>query len=131
MRWRALLHKHELELASYTTAIKRTEDVLSLGILHIFAIAGFMPPRPESFRDKVEKIVKEAATLAERVKTGVFSQTIETVVVEPGSLFDKGHMKPAEEGDSDEVKCTIQLGLHGSEPEGQGRCLLFPEVLLA
>ncbi|KAL5525944.1 hypothetical protein ACEPAG_7282 [Sanghuangporus baumii] len=128
LHWRGLLYKYELGLPSYRNAIKRTEEVLKRGVLQIFTIAGIELPEPDSFRDKLERIIKDAATLAERTRTGVFSQKIETVIVDPGSLFDGDLMVPVE-GDGNEVKCTLQCGLEVVDSEGQRRVLVTPEVL--
>ncbi|KAL5526735.1 hypothetical protein ACEPAF_8460 [Sanghuangporus sanghuang] len=128
LHWRGLFYKYELGLPSYRNAIKRTEEVFKRGILQIFTIAGVELPEPDSFRDKLERIVKDAATLAERTRTGVFSQTVETVIVDPGSPFDGESMVPVE-GDGNEVKCTLQCGLEVVDSDGQRRVLISPEVL--
>ncbi|KAL5485837.1 hypothetical protein ACEPAI_6879 [Sanghuangporus weigelae] len=128
LHWRGLLYKYELGLPSYRNAIKRTEEVLKRGILQIFTIAGIELPEPDSFRDKLERIVKDAATLAERTRTGVFSQTVATVIVDPGSPFE-GDSMVSVEGDGNEVKCTLQCGLEVVDSDGQRRVLVTPEVL--
>lgn len=129
MHWRGLLQKYEVRLPSYRAAISRTKDAFTRGILQIFSLACVEPPQQVSFQDKVEKIVHDAAALAERTRTGVFSQTAELVIVEPGRPFDSGTMVSAE-GDGNEVKCTLQFGLEVVGCEGQQRLLVQPEVLV-
>ena len=124
------MHKHELELGSYSRAKSRTEEVLRQGLNRVFIIAGvdasaFWENAP--VRSSISRVVDAAATLAKYAKTGIFSENIEVVMVEPGSTYDEKTMKSVNGLGKGTVKCTLKLGLR---VDGK-RTLLKPEVLLA
>ncbi|OCB85345.1 hypothetical protein A7U60_g7652 [Sanghuangporus baumii] len=130
LHWRALVHKHELELHSYREAISRTEQVLQQGLDRVFCVAGIDASaswdKPSTKR-MISNVVHDAATLAKYMRTGVFSENIEVVLVEPESKYEKELMRSADELDKGKVKYTVTLGLR---VEGEKELLLKPEVLL-
>ena len=131
LHWRALLSQHEFDQPSYKEAISETQRIYRRGIYRVFALAGVEPPElSKNHLETIDKVVDAAATFTRQTKTGVFSESIETVLVEPGSAFDKNTMRSAEKTESGEVKCTLQLGLQAVDTRGKRKLLMMPEVLL-
>ncbi|THH09036.1 hypothetical protein EW145_g2297 [Phellinidium pouzarii] len=135
LHWRAMLHKHDKNLAPFTDAIKQTQTVLYRGLMEMFDLAGekHIPSvidRDRFLRSSLE-IVESASKLAELMKTSFFSTNLEVFLIAPGREYDGSLMEDYAGGGSN-VTCSILLGLRELGLAGETRrVLLKPKVLTA
>lgn len=130
--WQALLYCYDRKHHASNEAVEETKRIMLEGLRLISEEAGesfiFTRANIETIDSACMEVVKMAVNLADMMKNMFFSATLATTWIEPRSAFDENNME-REEG-SEEVKCTIALGLCELDSSGDRKVIVKPKVVL-
>lgn len=130
--FKSKLHKFDRRLPSFRSAIEQTREVLLLGLLEVFEVAGesqiVLAIDRARLRETCTAVIHSALALVDHLRSRQGQVDVELFSIEPGTRFNKGLMD-TEEGESGIVSCTICPGLR--EAGARRRILLKPMVVLA
>lgn len=113
--WRGMLHHYDTKLPGFKEVADQTRRVLYEGLIIIsqYAGEGFIfdtQANRKTIEDACMNVVQFAVTLTEMIKFGFFSASLDVSWVAPQTPFIEQEMDRVE-GGSEEVRCTISLGL--------------------